>query len=68
MNEKAKFLDTTAEQKERIQEIREMFSDVYNSIEAICHDSREKSLAMTKLEEAQFWAIKSITREKGATA
>lgn len=68
MNEKAEFLDTTAEQKERIQEIRKMFSDAYNSIEAICHNSREKSLAMTKLEEAQFWAIKGITREKGATA
>ena len=67
MNEKAQFLETTAEQKERIQAIREMFSDIYNSIEAICRDSREKSLAMTKLEEAQFWAIKGITREKGAT-
>ena len=64
MNKKAQFLETTAEQKERIQEIREMFSDVYNSIEVICHNSREKSLAMTKLEEAQFWAIKGITREQ----
>lgn len=64
MNARAKMLETTDKQKEKIQDIREMFSDVYNSIEAICVPSRETSLAMTKLEEAQFWAIKGITRDK----
>lgn len=64
MNVRAKMLETTDKQKEKIQDIREMFSDVYNSIEAICVPSRETSLAMTKLEEAQFWAIKGITREQ----
>lgn len=62
MNEKAKFLSTNNEQEQKIQEIREMFSDVYDSVEAICPKSRETSLVMTKLEEAQFWAIKGITR------
>lgn len=63
MNEKAKFLETTEEQKEKINKIRLSFSDIYNCIEKLCKDSREKSLAITKLEEAQFWAIKGITRE-----
>lgn len=62
MNDRAKFLSTNDDQKEKIQDIREMFSDVYDSIEAVCHSSRETSLALTKLEEAQFWAIKSISR------
>lgn len=64
MNEKAKFLETTEEQKGRIEIIRSLFSDVYNTIEEYCKPSRETSLVMTKLEEAQFWAIKGITREK----
>ena len=30
---------------------------------SFCISSRETSLVMIKLEEAQFWAIKGITRE-----
>lgn len=64
MNEKAKFIKITEEQKEKINKIRLRFSDIYNCIEKICENSREKSLAITKLEEAQFWAIKGISREE----
>lgn len=64
MNDRAKFLDTTDEQKERINNIRETFSNVYDIIELTCKPGRETSLVFTKLEEAQFWAIKGITREK----
>ena len=53
----------TDEQKNRIDDIRNMFSDVYDFIETNCKPSREISLAITKLEEAQMWAIKGITRE-----
>jgi len=35
---------------------------MYDFIEENCQNSRETSLAITKLEEAQFWAIKGITR------
>lgn len=35
----------------------------YNLIEQVCKPSRETSLVFTKLEEAQFWAIKGISRE-----
>ena len=64
MNEKAKYTEVNEEQNNRIDDIRNMFSDVYNFIETNCKASRETSLAITKLEEAQFWAIKGITREK----
>lgn len=63
MNDKAKYTDVNEEQKNRIDDIRNMFSDVYDFIESNCKPSRETSLAITKLEEAQFWTIKGITRE-----
>ena len=63
MNDKAKYTDVNDEQKNRIDDVRNMFSDVYDFIETNCKPSRETSLAITKLEEAQFWAIKGITRE-----
>ena len=64
MNEKAKFIEITEEQKEKINKIRLSFSDIYNCVEKLGENSREKSLAITKLEEAQFWAIKGISREE----
>ena len=64
MNEKAKILEVNEKQKGRIEIIRSLFSDVYNAIEEHCKPSRETSLVITKLEEAQFWAIKGISREK----
>lgn len=63
MNDKAKYTEVTNEQKERIDDARHVFSTMYNFIEKYCKSSRETSLAITKLEEAQFWAIKGITRE-----
>jgi hypothetical protein len=63
MNDKAKYTNVNEEQQNRIDDIRNMFSDVYDFVETNCKTNRETSLAMTKLEEAQFWAIKGITRE-----
>ena len=63
MNDKAKYLEVSEEKNKRIQLIWENFSNSYDFIEKICKNSRETSLVMTKLEEAQFWAIKGITRE-----
>lgn len=63
MNDRAKYTDVNEEKQNRIDDIRNMFSDVYDFIETNCKPSRETSLALTKLEEAQFWAIKGITRE-----
>lgn len=63
MNNRAKFLETSKEQQDRIDLIRSSFSNMYDVMDINCKNSRETSLAITKLEEAQFWAIKGITRE-----
>lgn len=64
MNDRAKFLETSREQQDRIDLIRSSFSNMYDVMDINCKNSRETSLALTKLEEAQFWAIKGITREE----
>lgn len=64
MNSRAKYLAVDEEKNNRIQHIRDVFSTIYDEIEKDCKGSRETSLAYTKLEEAQFWAIKGITREE----
>lgn len=63
MNDRAKFLEVTEEQQNRIDVVRSSFSKMYDVIDINCKSSREISLALTKLEEAQFWAIKGISRE-----
>lgn len=40
--------------------IRSIASDLLRSIEGKCPPSRERSLAVTKLEECVMWAVKSI--------
>lgn len=64
MNDRAKFIETSKEQQDRIDLIRSSFSNMYDVIDHNCKPNRETSLALTKLEEAQFWAIKGITREE----
>ena len=64
MNERAKMKKINNEQDRRIQNLRLSFSKLYDEIEAKCKTSRETSLCLTKLEEAQFWAIKGISREE----
>ena len=64
MNERAIYKSVTQEQQDKIDLIRSSFSNMYDVIDINCKASRETSLAITKLEEAQFWAIKGITREE----
>ena len=64
MNYRAKFNEINDEQEYRINEIRHKFSEIYDLLDEICKGSRETSLVFTKLEEAQFWAIKGISREE----
>lgn len=51
------------EQKRKIENTRDAFTDVTAFILKNMKESREKSLTLTKLEEACMWAIKGITRE-----
>ncbi len=50
-------------QKEKIANTREAFAKVADYMLDELKDSREKSLALTKLEESCMWAIKGISRE-----
>lgn len=43
-----------------IAEVRRGFSTLYEHLLAACPMSRERSLALTGLEESAMWAIKSI--------
>lgn len=63
MNKRVEMLEVSDDQSFRIEEIRHKFSDIFNVIDDLCASNRETSLAITKLEEACFWAIKGISRE-----
>lgn len=43
--------------------IRRACAQAAERIDTFCPDGREKSLAMTKLEEAMFWSNAAIARE-----
>ena len=51
-------------QPERYEIIRSKVYEAAAYINGACPDSREKSLAMTKLEEAVMWANASIARNE----
>lgn len=50
-------------QLEQYTAIREKAKELAYLIDRTCPDSREKSLAMTKLEESVMWANASIARD-----
>lgn len=52
------------DQPERYERIRYKAKMLAAYINEYCPDSREKSLAMTKLEEAVMWANASIARNE----
>ena len=64
MNERAEYRRVSPEIQDKINFVRQIFSDLYDDIEDVMVNSREKSLVLTKLEEAQMWAIKGISREE----
>lgn len=49
-------------QPEKYEQIRSKAKELAYLIDEVCPNSREKSLAMTKLEEASMWANASIAR------
>lgn len=52
------------DQTQRYEDLRWSAYSLAGLIEALCPDSREKSLAMTKLEEAVMWANAAIARNE----
>lgn len=57
-------VEVTTDQQKRIEEVRKSFYDVLLTINDNVLDSREKSLAITKIEEACMWAVKAVSTEK----
>lgn len=51
-------------QPKKYEDIRAIARDCANVITALCPDSRERSLALTKLEECVMWANASIARHE----
>lgn len=47
----------------RIERVRSAAKELALQMDACCPDSRESSLAFTKLEETVMWAVKSIVLE-----
>ena len=66
MNKRAQFIEVTKYKQDKIDLIRNSFSNMYDVIDINCNNSpaREIELGLQKLEEAQFWIIKGITREE----
>lgn len=52
------------DQQERYEKVRAAFLTLAQTINALCPESREKSVAFTELETAQFWANASIARNE----
>lgn len=64
MNDRAKFLKVTEEQQNRMDIVRSSFSKMYDVIDINCKNNRETLLGIERLEEAQYWLIKGISREE----
>jgi len=47
-------------------QIRDLHRDVAHKLNFLLDDGREKSLAITKLEESMMWANASVARATGA--
>ena len=52
------------DQIDRINRLREAYLNLAEMLKELTPNSRESSLAMTRLEESSMWAIKSISLER----
>ena len=53
----------SVDQSRRVAELRALFEAAAARVQLLTLPAREQSLAITKLEEASFWAISSVARE-----
>lgn len=51
-------------QIKKIEDIRNYYKKVVDGLYQHCNNSRELSIAITKLEESLMWAVKSIVLEE----
>lgn len=64
LHNKIKPRDLNSTQIAVVERFRELYSDLLYFIEDNCKQSRETSLAITKLEESLMWLTKGISREE----
>jgi hypothetical protein len=64
LNRRFSYHPPKGNQAERYENLRAYGRELAVHIDILCPDSREKSLAMTALEEAIMWAIASIARNE----
>jgi hypothetical protein len=55
---------TTDDIREAHEEVRDLMHSCAIEVEALTPDCRERSLAITKLEESMFWANAAIARNQ----
>lgn len=58
-----KHVDPDTSQQRRHAQVEAIFTSAASAVNDMCMDSREKSLAITKIEEAAMWANKAIAME-----
>ena len=61
LNKRATTLILDEEQQDEMQSLREKFSEMYDYIERELMNSEEKVMALTRLQEAQFWAARAVS-------
>lgn len=59
-----KYHSADPKQVQKMENIRKNFRALADLLNEMCPESREKSLAITNLEQAQFWANASIVRNE----
>lgn len=62
-----KYHELDAIKVQKMENIRKNFLWMAEFINEMCPDGREKSLAITQLEEAQFWTNAAIARDNADT-
>lgn len=62
VKERVTYHPPSENQKKFYEKQRKQFTDVIIFVESELEESREKSIAMTKLEEALFWANACVAR------
>lgn len=60
MNKSYQYHKPSAEGLEKVAKLREAFSTIDDIVQQLAPSSRERSLAITNIEQAAMWAIKAV--------